>query len=220
MDTLRLDTKKSINTHTHTPKISKQKTFNCCLMNETQPFIQNKKTLQSGDENRLFQFLFYVLLDAIDSMKMLMKTTWAWKNVTYLPILVSSSSSDGARLFRRHSVAIIPMCNVKQHTKSMISSNRSTAPTATAMRDADVTWLGGTMRSRPKKMVTKKHRNSDSIDFCCFVVVLGNMVIISLLFRMVQLCVHVFELVCVWLVRRWVCKCVQVFITEFFCFFG
>lgn len=116
-----------------------------------------------------FSNFFFMYLDVIDSMKMLIKTTRAQKNVTYLPILVSSSSSDGARLFRRHSVAIIPMCNVKQHTKSMISNSRRTAPTATAMRDADVTWFAGTTRSRPKRMVTKIHRNSDSIDFFSFV---------------------------------------------------
>lgn len=72
-------------------------------------------------------------------------------DLTYLPIFVSSSRSDGARLFRRHNVAIIPMCSVKQHTKSMISKSKSTAPTATAIRDADVTGLAGITRSRPKK---------------------------------------------------------------------
>lgn len=80
------------------------------------------------------------------------KTKRKKKLVTYLPIFDSSSISDGARLFRRHNVAIIPMCNVRQHTKSMISKSKSTAPTATAIMDADVTGLAGTTRSRPTKM--------------------------------------------------------------------
>lgn len=54
---------------------------------------------------------------------------------TYLPIFVSSSNSDGDRFVRRHNVAIIPMCNVKQQIKSMISSSNRTPPTATAIID-------------------------------------------------------------------------------------
>lgn len=71
---------------------------------------------------------------------------------TYLPIFVSSSSSDGARLFRRHNVAIIPICIVRQQTKSMISNSNRTAPTATAMTDADETGLAGITKSRPTRM--------------------------------------------------------------------
>lgn len=90
-------------------------------------------------------------------------------HLTYLPILVSSSSSDGARLFRRHNVAIIPICSVKQHTKSMISKSKSTAPTATAMRDADVTGFAGITRSRPKKEhVDQKRAPYIHFDRVCF----------------------------------------------------
>lgn len=56
---------------------------------------------------------------------------------THLPILVSSSNSDGDRLVRRHKAAIIPTCKVKQQTKSMMSRNSRIPPTATAMIDAD-----------------------------------------------------------------------------------
>lgn len=69
--------------------------------------------------------------------------------MTYLPIFVSSSISDGARLFRRHNVAIIPMWSVKQQTKSMISNSNRTAPTATAIIEADVTGVAGMTKSRP-----------------------------------------------------------------------
>lgn len=134
------------------------------------------------------------------------KTIQKTKSVTYLPIFVSSSSSDGARLFRRHNVAIIPMCNVKQHTKSMISKSNRTAPTATAIRDADVTGLAGTTRSRPKRMVTKRNTEIPirSICFFCSFVGLG----VLLLFRCWDgafECMYYFFGVCV-------CVCI-VFIT-------
>lgn len=57
--------------------------------------------------------------------------------IAYLPIFVSSSNSDGDRFVRRHTVAIIPMCNVRQQMKSMISSSNRTPPTATAIIDDD-----------------------------------------------------------------------------------
>lgn len=53
----------------------------------------------------------------------------------YLPIFDSSSNSDGDRFVRRQTVAIIPMCNVKQQIKSMISNSNRTPPTATAIID-------------------------------------------------------------------------------------
>lgn len=88
---------------------------------------------------------------------------------TYLPIFVSSSSSDGARLFRRHNVAITPICNVKQHTKSMISNSKRTAPTATAIIEADVTGFAGTTRSRPiKKIVSTKKAECRFDRFHCY----------------------------------------------------
>lgn len=69
---------------------------------------------------------------------------FAWRvhfSFSYLPSLVSSSNSDGERLVRRHNAAIIPMCNVRQQTKSMISNSSNTPPTATAMIDAELkTW--------------------------------------------------------------------------------
>lgn len=58
--------------------------------------------------------------------------------ITHLPILVSSSNSDGDRFVLRHKAAIIPTCKVKQQTKSMMSRNSRTPPTATATIDADV----------------------------------------------------------------------------------
>lgn len=57
--------------------------------------------------------------------------------ISHLPIFVSSSNSDGERFVRRHNVAIIPMCNVRQQTKSMIKSSNRIPPTATAIIDDD-----------------------------------------------------------------------------------
>lgn len=99
------------------------------------------KKCQRGLTNRLFQISFH----GCDFMNYEEKKVM----LTYLPIFVSSSSSDGARLLRRHNVAIIPMCSVKQQTKSMISKNSKTPPTATAIREADVTGDAGITKSRP-----------------------------------------------------------------------
>lgn len=218
LDNLRLDTNKN-STHTHTLQRIPSRKHPIAVL-----FKRNKNMLHKrGDENRLFQFLFHMYLyikcnaicdwfnENVDNEK---KTTT--ENVTYLPIFVSSSSSDGARLFRRHNVAIIPMCNVKQHTKSMISKSRRTAPTATAIRDADVTGFAGITRSRPKKMWPK---NTEipirSILFVCFVVLLFWVMLLFRFWDGAFVCMYLFLVVFVF--GCILIECCQMFITYFFC---
>lgn len=56
---------------------------------------------------------------------------------TNLPIFVSSSKSDGDRLVRRQSDAIIPTLNIKQHKKSITRISIKTAPIAMPIIAAD-----------------------------------------------------------------------------------
>lgn len=90
--------------------------------------------------------------------------------VTHLPIFVSSSISDGARLLRRQSVAITPMWSVRQQTKSMISKSSITPPTATAMSEADLIGCAGTTKSRPinsSSQIPICHSSVTIIQFLC-----------------------------------------------------
>lgn len=140
--------------------------FQCLLC------IYTVKEFVKGGKNRLFQFLvMHAMNEYVCLCVCVLDTTLnriQMKCLTYLPIFVSSSSSDGALLFRRHNVAIIPMCNVKQQTKSMISNSKRTPPTATAIIEADVTGFAGITKSRP--IIIGDHK---SIPFCSFPLVIN-----------------------------------------------
>lgn len=103
-----------------------------------------------------------------------MKCYTGKKSKTHLPILVSSSNSDGDRLVRRHKAAIIPTCKVKQQTKSIMSRNSRTPPTATAIIDADDKILPSLTRitkSLPKNINPKGEITRICVDFQCKIVV-------------------------------------------------
>lgn len=60
-----------------------------------------------------------------------------YQSKTYLPILDSSSNSDGDRFVRLHNAAIIPVLTIRQQRKSIKMINNKTPPTAMPIIAAD-----------------------------------------------------------------------------------
>lgn len=80
---------------------------------------------------------------------------------SYLPILVSSSNSEGERFVFRHNAAITPIWHVKQQAKSIISNNNKIPPTAIAIIDDE-------LHTRPSIRITKSlPKNVSFFFFIC-----------------------------------------------------